>query len=297
MEIRLLKYFLAIAREQNISKAAIFLNTTQPNLSRQLQILEEEIGKPLFERNNKKLILTKAGLLLRKRAEEIITLTEQTEQELKAYDRSEVCGVINIGGAESLSLEIISKVIKKVQTDYPKIIFNFYSGDTSEISYKLDSGLLDFAILIEPYDLEKYDHILLPRNDIWGILMHKDMPLATYDTITTKDLWDIPLIISRHSNSYNFITNWLSKNIDELNVVATYNLIYNASLLVKEKIGYALTLNDLFNTSNTNLIYKPIYPILISKLHLAWKKFIILNKPVEIFLNYFKEELKNYGNY
>lgn len=297
MEIRLLKYFLAIAREQNISKAAIFLNTTQPNLSRQLQILEEEIGKPLFERNNKKLILTKAGLLLRKKAEEIITLIEQTEQELKSYDKSEVCGVINIGGAESLSLEIISKVIKKVQTNYPKIIFNFYSGDTSEISYKLDSGLLDFAILIEPYDLEKYNHILLPRNDTWGILMHKDMPLATYDTIKTKDLWNIPLIISRHSNNYNFITNWLGKNVNELNVVATYNLIYNASLLVKEKIGYALTLNDLLNISNTDLVYKPIYPILISKLHLAWKKYIILNKPVEIFLNYFKEELKNYGNY
>ena len=297
MEIRLLKYFLAIAREQNISKAAIFLNTTQPNLSRQLQLLEEEIGKPLFERNNKKLILTKAGLLLRKKAEEIITLIEQTEQELKSYDKSEVCGVINIGGAESLSLEIISKVIKKVQTNYPKIIFNFYSGDTSEISYKLDSGLLDFAILIEPYDLEKYNHILLPRNDTWGILMHKDMPLATYDTIKTKDLWDIPLIISRHSNNYNFITNWLGKNVNELNVVATYNLIYNASLLVKEKIGYALTLNDLLNISNTDLVYKPIYPILISKLHLSWKKYIILNKPVEIFLNYFKEELNNYANY
>ena len=292
MELRLLKYFLAIAREQNISKAAIFLNTTQPNLSRQMQMLEDEIGKPLFIRNNKKMLLTETGILLRKRAEEIIALTEQTTQELKNLDYEEIIGQINIGAGESQSLAIISHTIKQIQTIYPKIIFNFYTGDTNEIAHKLDAGLIDFGILIEPYDLEKYNHIALPRLDNWGILMHKDMPLATKEQIKVEDLWDVPLLISRHSNDNNFITNWLGKNFSELNVVATYNLIFNAALMVKDKIGYALTLEDLYNTNGTNLLFKPITPHLTSKLHIAWKKYAILTKPAQLFLEYFDKNLK-----
>lgn len=292
MELRLLKYFLAIAREQNISKAAIFLNTTQPNLSRQMQMLEDEIGKPLFIRNNKKMLLTETGILLRKRAEEIIALTEQTTQELKNLDYEEIIGQINIGAGESQSLAIISHTIKQIQTIYPKIIFNFYTGDTNEIAHKLDAGLIDFGILIEPYDLEKYNHIALPRLDNWGILMHKDMPLATKEQIKVEDLWDVPLLISRHSNDNNFITNWLGKNFSELNVVATYNLIFNAALMVKDKIGYALTLKDLYNTNGTDLLFKPITPHLTSKLHIAWKKYAILTKPAQLFLEYFDKNLK-----
>ncbi len=292
MELRLLKYFLAIAREQNISKAAIFLNTTQPNLSRQMQMLEDEIGKPLFIRNNKKMLLTETGILLRKRAEEIIALTEQTTQELKNLDYEEIIGQINIGAGESQSLAIISHTIKQIQTIYPKIIFNFYTGDTNEIAHKLDAGLIDFGILIEPYDLEKYNHIALPRLDNWGILMHKDMSLATKEQIKVEDLWDVPLLISRHSNDNNFITNWLGKNFSELNVVATYNLIFNAALMVKDKIGYALTLEDLYNTNGTNLLFKPITPHLTSKLHIAWKKYAILTKPAQLFLEYFDKNLK-----
>ena len=292
MELRLLKYFLAVAREQNISKAAIFLNTTQPNLSRQMQMLEDEIGKPLFIRNNKKMLLTETGILLRKRAEEIIALTEQTTQELKNLDYEEIIGQINIGAGESQSLAIISHTIKQIQTVYPKIIFNFYTGDTNEIAHKLDAGLIDFGILIEPYDLEKYNHIALPRLDNWGILMHKDMPLATKEQIKVEDLWDVPLLISRHSNDNNFITNWLGKNFSELNVVATYNLIFNAALMVKDKIGYALTLKDLYNTNGTDLLFKPITPHLTSKLHIAWKKYAILTKPAQLFLEYFDKNLK-----
>lgn len=292
MELRLLKYFLAIAREQNISKAAIFLNTTQPNLSRQMQMLEDEIGKPLFIRNNKKMLLTETGILLRKRAEEIIALTEQTTQELKNLDYEEIIGQINIGAGESQSLAIISHTIKQIQTVYPKIIFNFYTGDTNEIAHKLDAGLIDFGILIEPYDLEKYNHIALSRLDNWGILMHKDMPLATKEQIKVEDLWDVPLLISRHSNDNNFITNWLGKNFSELNVVATYNLIFNAALMVKDKIGYALTLKDLYNTNGTDLLFKPITPHLTSKLHIAWKKYAILTKPAQLFLEYFDKNLK-----
>lgn len=292
MELRLLKYFLAIAREQNISKAAIFLNTTQPNLSRQMQMLEDEIGKPLFIRNNKKMLLTETGILLRKRAEEIIALTEQTTQELKNLDYEEIIGQINIGAGESQSLAIISHTIKQIQTIYPKIIFNFYTGDTNEIAHKLDAGLIDFGILIEPYDLEKYNHIALPRLDNWGILMHKDMPLATKEQIKVEDLWNVPLLISRHSNDNNFITNWLGKNFSELNVVATYNLIFNAALMVKDKIGYALTLKDLYNTNGTDLLFKPITPHLTSKLHIAWKKYAILTKPAQLFLEYFDKNLK-----
>ncbi len=297
MELRLLKYFLAVAREQNISKAAIFLNTTQPNLSRQMQMLEDEIGKPLFTRNNRRIVLTETGLLLRKRAEEIIALTEQTYQEIKDINSKQIAGQINIGAGESINLSIISKTIKQIQTKYPKIVFNFYSGDTNEIANKLDAGLIDFGVLFEPYDLEKYNHIPLPKADIWGILMHKDMELANKKEITFSDLWDKPLLISRHSNDNNFITNYLGKNINELNIVATYNLIYNASLLVKEKVGYALTLENLLNIENTDIIYKRLSPLLTSKLHIAWKKYVLLTKPIELFLDCLEknilEETKN----
>ena len=292
MEIRLLKYFLAIAREQNISKAAKYLNTTQPNLSRQLQMLEDEIGKPLFIRENKKMLLTETGLLLKKRAEEILALTEQTELELRDLDDKEISGQINIGAGESISLDIVCKTIKQVISKYPNIHFNFYSGDSEEISYKLESGLVDFAILVEPFNLDKYNHLPLPRKDKWGVIMHKDMPLANKDIIKPEDLWDKPLIISRHSKENNFITNWLQKHISELNIVSTYNLLFNASLLVKEKVGYAISFSELLNIVDTNLVCKEMSPTLTSTLHLTWKKHYMLSKPAKIFLDYFNKNIE-----
>lgn len=205
MELRQLKYFLAVTREQSISKAAEALYTTQPNLSRQMQNLEKEIGQQLFIRGTKKITLTETGQLLRKRAEEIIELYNQTEAELdKPF--SEVKGDVYIGGGESYAMGLIAQAIRLVQSDYPNVKFHLFSGDSATISERLDKGLINFGIFIEPFDLSRYDHLRLPLYDTWGVLMRKDSPLAAKERIIPEDLWDKPLIRSRQSVGKNKIS-------------------------------------------------------------------------------------------
>ncbi len=175
MELRELKYFLAITREQSISKAAEALFITQPNLSRQMQNLEKEIGQQLFIRGTKKITLTEAGQLLRKRAEEIIELYNQTEAELHT-PITDISGDIYIGGGESYVMGLIAKAAHSVQCDYPNVKFHIFSGDSGTVSERLDKGLIDFGIFIEPFDLSKYDHLRLPLYDTWGVIMRKDSP-------------------------------------------------------------------------------------------------------------------------
>lgn len=289
MELRELKYFLAVTREQSISKAAEALLTTQPNLSRQMQNLEKEIGQQLFIRGTKKITLTEAGRLLRKRAEEIIELYNQTEAELNK-PITDISGDIYIGGGESYVMGLIAKAAHSVQSDYQNVKFHLFSGDSGTISEKLDKGLIDFGIFIEPFDLSKYDYLRLPLYDTWGVLMRKDSPLAEKEYITPEDLWDKPIIRSEQSYGRNIITDWFRKSFDELNVVATYNLLYNASLLVEQGLGYAVSLDKLINTSgNSNLCFRPLYPELISHLDIAWKKYQVFPKCTEIFLKRLQE--------
>ena len=291
MELRELKYFLAVAREQSISKAAEVLYATQPNLSRQMQNLEKEIGKQLFIRGNKKITLTETGQLLRKRAEEIIELYNQTEAELNA-PVSDVSGDIYIGSGESYVMELIAKAAQSVRQDYPNVTYHLFSGDSSIVSEKLDKGLIDFGIFIEPFDLSKYDYLRLPLYDIWGVLMRKDDPLAVKDCITPEDLWDKPIIRSEQSLEKSIITDWFRKNSEELNIVATYNLLYNASILVEQGLGIAVGLDKIINTSgNSNLCFRPLYPELISHLDIAWKKYQVFPKCAEIFINRLQESL------
>lgn len=291
MEIRELKYFLAVAREQSISKAAEVLFITQPNLSRQMQNLEKEIGQQLFIRGTRKITLTDAGLLLRKRAEEIIELYNKTENELNV-PITNISGDIYIGGGESYVFRIIAKVARAVQKEYPNVKFHLFSGDSITVSEKLDKGLIDFAIFIEPFDLEKYDYLRLPLYDTWGVLMLNDSPLAQKEYITPEDLWDKPLIRSEQSLNKSIITDWFHKNTNDLNVVATYNLLYNASFLVEQELGYAIGLDKIINTSgNSNLCFKPLYPKLISHLDIAWKKYQVFPKCAEIFLKKLKEAI------
>ena len=284
MELRQLKYFLAVTREQSISKAAEALYTTQPNLSRQMQNLEKEIGQQLFIRGTKKITLTETGQLLRKRAEEIIELYNQTEAELdKPF--SEVKGDVYIGGGESYAMGLIAQAIRLVQSDYPNVKFHLFSGDSATISERLDKGLINFGIFIEPFDLSRYDHLRLPLYDTWGVLMRKDSPLAAKERITPEDLWDKPLIRSRQSVGKNKISEWFIKTSDELNIVATGNLLYNMSLLVEQGVGYAVSLDKIINTSgNSNLCFRPLYPELISHLDIAWKKYQVFPKHIQIFL-------------
>lgn len=291
MELREMKYFLAVAKEESISKAAEALFITQPNLSRQMQNLEKELGQQLFIRGSRKITLTEAGQLLRKRAEEIIELYNKTESELTS-PITDLSGDIYIGGGESYAMGLIAKAAKKVQLQYPKVRFHLFSGDIAAVSEKLDKGLVDFGIFIEPADLTKYDYLRLPLTDTWGVLMKKDSPLADKEYVTPEDLWDKPLIRSKHSLGKSLITDWFKKSSEELNIVATYNLIYNASILVEEGIGYAVSLDKLINTSgNSNLCFKPLYPKLISHLDIAWKKYQVFPKCAEIFLKRLQELL------
>ena len=284
MEIKELRYFIAVAECGSISKAAEKLFTTQPNLSRQLMKLEEETGQKLLIRGNKKSELTEAGRLLYKRATEITELVDRTQSELRS-DGDEVFGTVCIGGGESYAVGLIAKAAKEVSDMFPGIKFDFFSGDTDAVTEKLDKGLIDFGILIEPSNLEKYNSLRLPLTDKWGILMRKDSPLSEKEYITKEDLNGLPLLFSVHSFKKNNVTAWFCKDLDKLNVVATYNLIYNASLMVEQGMGYAVGLKGIINTSGDSILcFRPFFPILETHLDVAWKKNGELSKASKIFL-------------
>jgi len=284
MEIRELRYFLAVAKEQSISKAAEYLFIAQPSLSKQMQNLEKEVGAQLFIRGSRKITLTETGLLLKKRAEEILDLYNKTTAELHAPE-AEVSGDIYIGGGESYAVDTIAKIARSLQSEHKNIKFHFFSGDTEEIMLRLDKGLIDFGILVEPADLSKYEYLRLPQKDTWGVLMRKDSPLAEKEFISPEDLWDKPLIRSRHTMNKNELSEWFKKDTDKLNISATYNLLYNASLLVKEDLGYAIGLDRIINTTgDSELCFRPLFPKLETTLAVAWKKYQVFSKAGELFL-------------
>ncbi|WP_373077014.1 LysR family transcriptional regulator [Fusobacterium varium] len=291
MELRVLRYFVAVAREESITGAAESLHVTQPTLSRQLMELEEELGKKLFIRGSRKLTLTDEGVLLRKRAEEIIELVEKTETEIITSDEI-INGDIYIGGGETDAMRTIAQTAKKLQKEYPNIRYHIFSGNADDVTERLDKGLLDFGILIEPADIKKYEYIKLPATDIWGLLMRKDSPLASCDTIKPENLLNIPLLCSRQSMVGKEISEWIGLDYDKLNIVTTYNLVYNASLMVEEGIGYALSLDKLVNTTgNSVLCFKPLEPKLEVGLNIVWKKSQIFSKAAKKFLERLEMEV------
>lgn len=284
MEIRVLKYFLAVAREQNISAAAQSLFLSQPTLSRQLKELEEELGKQLFIRGSRKITLTEEGLLLRKRAEEIVELMDKTEKELSNSDE-QVSGEIYIGAGETDGLRLIAKAMKELQEQYPQITYRIISGDAVDITERLDKGLIDFALLLEPVDISKYSYLKFPVKDVWGVLMRRDCPLAQKKSITPKDLQDMPLIVSRQALDGSELTQWLKNDNVQLNIVSTYNLVYNASLMVDEGFGVALCLDKIINVSgDSSLCFRPLKPRLEVGMSLVWKKFQVFSKAAEKFI-------------
>lgn len=299
MEIRVLKYFLAIAREGSITNAANSLHLTQPTLTRQIQDLEKELGHKLLIRGKYKISLTPEGMMLRKRAEEILDMVEKTEAEFKSITDT-INGDIYIGSGETESMKYIAEVIKELQIQYPDIKYHIYSGNAEDVTEKLDKGLLDFGVLIQPIDLTKYDYITIPDKDIWGVIMRKDSPLADKEFITIKDLIDVPIIASRQmSKKYSAdsgFLDWFGDSFDRLNIAATYNLVYNAAIMVKAKIGYAITLAGLVNTEGSDLCFKPLYPKLESGLNVVWKKYQVFSPASKIFINKLKTKLQNYNN-
>ena len=289
MELRVLRYFLEVAREENITAAAETLHITQPTLSKQLMDLEDEIGKKLFIRGKRRITLTEDGILLRKRAGEIIELVEKTESELKKSDEI-IVGDIYIGATETDAMKDIAKICTHLQKKYPHIHYHLFSGNSEDVIEKLDKGLIDFGILFEPSDIKKYNYIKLPAYNIWGLLMRKNSPLATLNDITPDALLNIPLICSKQALDNNELAGWFGYNIEKLNIVATYNLIYNAAFFVEEGFGSALTLDKLVHMSEeNNLCFKPLTPTLKTNLVMVWKKYQVFSKASQTFLN----ELQN----
>ena len=288
MEIRVLRYFLAVAREGSITKAANSLHLTQPTLTRQLQELEKELKQKLLIRGKYKVTLTPEGMILRNRAREIVDLADKTEAEFMAISDT-ISGDIYIGGGESDSMKYIAEIIKEIQSEFPDIKFHLYSGNAEDVMEKLDRGLLDFGILIQPVDFSKYDHIPLPKKDVWGVIMRKDSPLAGKDYIVLDDLINLPLISSRqmspkYSKDSGFL-DWFGDSYNKLNIAATYNLVYNAAVMVKAGVGYAVTLDKLADTSKeSDICFKPLSPKLESGLDVVWKKYQVFSPAAKLFL-------------
>ncbi|WP_121609118.1 LysR family transcriptional regulator [Mesobacillus foraminis] len=297
MEFRVLRYFLTVAREGSITAAADFLHVTQPTLSRQLKDLEQELGKKLFTRSSHSIILTEEGMLLRKRAEEIVDMVDKLEAEFHSMEDT-ISGDVYIGSGETEAMKLIARVAKDLQLNYPNIRYHLYSGNEDDVTERLDKGLLDFCILIEPADLSKYNYIPIPAKDAWGVVMRKDSRLASSDTIQAVDLLNVPLIFSRQAIqqtlSKNEFVEWFGEDYDKLNVVTTYNLLYNAAIMVEEGIGYAVTLDKLVNTSSdSNLCFRPLKPRLEAGLNIVWKKHQVFSTAADLFLKEIQAKFTN----
>lgn len=251
MELRVLQYFLSVAREQSISSAAESLHLSQPTLSTQLKALEEELGKQLLIRGTKgsrKVLLTEEGMILRKRAEEILELVRMTESEISLSDEI-IAGDVYIGTGESDMIRVFARAAKSLQEKYPDIHYHILSGNASFVQEHLDRGLIDFGVVYVPVDTNIYNSIKIPVRDIWGVLMRKDAPLAEKEFIQPQDLWDKPLIVSVQKTDAWPMAKWIQYDVAKLNVVATYNLVFNASLMVAEGLGYAICFDKLINVS------------------------------------------------
>ncbi len=289
MDIRVLQYFLAVTREGSITKAAESLNMTQPPLSRQLKDLEEELGKQLLVRG-KKVTLTEDGMLLRKRAEELVDLMAKTKAELTSPEEG-VGGDIHIGCGETEGISFLAKAARRLQERYPLIHYHIYSGDSALVREKLEKGLIDFGLLVGS-DLSDYDYIKLPVRDTWGLMMREDAELAGKDAICPADLWDKPLIMPHQPHSTSLIFSWLGIEPSQLQVVATYNLLYNAAQFAKQGFGYVVTLDKIVNTAGTSLCFRPFSPGLSSELFIVWKKYQIHSRAASAFLNQLQTEME-----
>lgn len=291
MELRVLQYFLAVAREQSISAAAESLHLSQPTLSTQLKAMEEEFGKQLLIRGTKgsrKVVLTEEGMLLRKRAEEILSLVKRTEEELTRSDET-IAGTVYIGTGETDIVRLFARAAKKIQKTYPDIHYSISSGNAEYVLESLDKGLIDFGLLFGSVDLRKYEALPIPVKDTWGVLMRRDAPLAQKQKICPEDLWDKPLIISHQRGDDQYLSRWLKRDTDKLNIVATYNLVFNASLLVDEGLGYALCFDKLIHTHGSTLCFRPFSPPLEASAWIVWKKYQVLSKAAETFIRQLQE--------
>lgn len=295
MEIRILKYFLAVAQEGNITRAAERMLTSQSNLSRQLADLEEQLGKKLFERGGRKVHLTEEGLFLQRRAQEIVDLEERTAKEIAAFDDM-TSGEVHLGGAETNTMHFVADVIRQLREKQPHVTFDLMSGSTIEMTELLDRGLLDFAVLVEPIDMKKYDYLQLPANDHFGLLMRTDNPLAAKSAITPGDIKYQPLLCARQQLDGNVLNGWLGRSVEELNVVARFNLITTPAMMVEQGLGSAVTFANLVPTpEGGTLCFRPFDPVIEARLYLVWKKHQVFTRPATVFLEEMRTAIRDGG--
>ena len=280
-----MQYYLAVVREGTISAAAEALHVSQPALSRQMKDLEDELGVTLFQRGSRRITLTEEGMILRKRAEEMVRLMQMTEEEISQV-KNHISGSVRIGAGESISFHYLSRAAASLAGEHPDIRFHITSGDTQDLMDELGSGLIDFAVIFTDVDHTLYQSLPLPAEDSFGLLMPKDCPLAQKEEIHFSDLEGLPIIVSRASVPYFSGTADLSR----LNIVATYNLIYNASLLVEDGLGYALCFDRLINTTGDSpLCVRPLVPRMKNAGNLIWKKYQVFSPAVQLFIDRIRE--------
>lgn len=286
MEIRVLRYFLMVAREENITKAAELLHITQPTLSRQLIQLEDELGTKLFRRSNHSIRLTEDGMLLKRRAQELVQLADKTEMEFRRGEE-ELSGNIAIGSGESNSVRELADIIGGFQKKHPLVQYDLYTANADDIKDRLDKGLLDAGLLTEPVDISKYNFIRLKRKERWGVLVRADSELAEKDSIRPQDLLDIPVFLAQRPLVKNELEGWFGEYYDQIHIAGTYNLINNVAVMVEKKIGVAFC----FQLQNyyDGLRYIPLSPQVETGAVLVWKKAQIVNRTMYQFINFIRE--------
>ena len=285
MEIRTLRYFLAVAREENMTRAAEQLHLTQPTLSKALKALEEELGKKLFTRHSFSIRLTDEGVLLRNRAEDLVSMADKITREFVTLDDI-TGGDIYLGLAESYQIRTLARAIKEFRGQYPDLRYHITSGDTEQVTEKLDQGLLDFSVLAEMPDAAKYDSLVFPRADIWGLVFPADDPLAAKKAVTADDLMGLPLFCSEQSWQKD-IPRWCGNRMRDLRLEGSFRLSYNGSMFAREGLGYLLTFDRLIDTSPASgLVFRPLSPKLENRLYLIWKKYQSLSPIAERFLQH-----------
>ena len=290
MEIRVLKYFLAAAREENITRAAAHLHITQPTLSRQLMQMEEELGVKLFRRGKYKILLTEEGMLLRRRAQEIVDLTKKTEKELKRSEEA-VLGEIFIGCGETQNMNPLSKMIASFQQLYPEVSFHIYTAIADDVTERLETGVLDMGLLLDPVQVSRYYYVQMPLKETWGILMRKDSSLAEKEAITPQDLVGQPLIMPKRQSAQNDLESWLGEDAERIRMVSTCSHShFNQQVMVENGVGKAMVIG--FPVSNEKLCVRPMEPKVESGCVLVWKKNQKISLAMTRFIAYVKEYLE-----
>lgn len=272
MEIRVLNYFLTVVREEGINRAAEVLHITQPTLSRQMAQLEEEVGVKLFHRGARKITLTNEGILLRRRAEEILALVDRTAAELSQQDEL-VEGRIVIGCGELAAVQVLPDMIRKFQQTYPLVTYDIFTANADLVKEQMEKGLVDIGILLEPIDMEKFDFIRLRKKERWVVLMRPDDPLTQRDAVTPRDLEGLPMILPRRQNVQNEVSSWFGDSFQKIQILFTSNLSTNSAMMVQGGLGYSLVIEGAVPFwDQEKITYRPLQPELTASSVLAWKK-------------------------